>query len=93
MEIEPIVTNDFTTFTPGRVAPHVKLEQLLTQIGGGSTQGNDYKHQVLKLAGWKYNSIIGYAKHPDTATLAFNKVRDVMLVTQEKDDILARLKQ
>lgn len=93
MEIEPIVVSDFTAFTPGRIAPHVKLEQLLTQIGGGSTQGTHYKHQVLKLAGWKYNPIIGYAKHPDAATQAFNRVRDVILTTQEKDEILTRLSQ
>lgn len=93
MEIEPIVANDFTTFTPGRVAPHVKLEQLLTQLGGGGTQGNAYKHQVLKLAGWKYDAIIGYAKHPDTAAVAFNRVRDVVQTTQDKDEILNRLSQ
>lgn len=93
MEIEPIVANDFTSFTPGRVCPHIKLEQFLTQLGGGSTQGNTYKHQVLKLAGWKYDPIIGYAKHPDAAALAFNKVRDLVLVTQDKDELLAKLSQ
>jgi hypothetical protein len=93
MEIDPIVTNDFTTFTPGRIAPHVKLEQLLTQIGGGSAEGSAYKQQVLKLAGWKYNPIIGYAKHPDTAALAFNRVRDIILATQARDEIVTRLSQ
>lgn len=93
MEIETIAASDFTTFTPGRIAPHVKLEQLLTQIGGGSKEGSAYKHQVLKLAGWKYDPIIGYAKHPETAAQAFNRVREVMLATQERQAILDQLAQ
>lgn len=91
VEFEPIITNDFTTFTPGRIAPHIKLEQFLTALGGGSTLGSNYKHHVLKLAGWKYDSIIGYAKHPDLASEAFNKVRSVLIETQDKDEIVKRL--
>ncbi len=91
MEFDPVAADDFTSFKPGVVATRVKLEQLLTNIGGGGTGGTDFKNQALKMAGYKYDPIIGYAKHPDAAAEAFNKIRTAITETQEKDALLERL--
>jgi len=91
MEFDQVIADDFTSFKPGVVATHVKIEQLLTNIGGGGTHGTEFKNQAMKMAGYKYNPIIGYAKHPDAAAEAFNRIRDVISETQEKDTLLARL--
>jgi len=91
MEFNQVVADDFTSFKPGVVATHVKLEQLLTNIGGGGTAGTEYKNQAMKAAGYKYDPIIGYAKHPDAAADAFNKIRSVVSETQDKDALLEKL--
>jgi hypothetical protein len=93
MEFDQVVADDFTSFTPGKVATHVKIEQLLTKMGGGGNDGSDYKTQALKLAGWKYDPIIGFAKYPDTAANAFNNIRTIIIQTQNKDDLLSKLEQ
>ena len=91
MDFDEINTDDFSSFKPGHVYPHVKIEQLLTVIGGGSTAGTAYKSEILKLAGWRYDPIIGYAKHPETAAEVFNKLRGIISETQDKDEIQAKL--
>lgn len=91
MQFDPVVTTDFTSFKPGHVATHVKIEQLLTKIGGGGTEGAEFKRQILKLAGWKYDPIIGFAKHPETAAQTFNKVRELLSQTEEKNALLSKL--
>ncbi len=91
MEFDQVVADDFTSFKPGVVATHVKIEQLLTNIGGGGTAGTNYKNLAMKAAGYKYDPIIGYAKHPDAAAAAFNKIRSVITETQEKDTLLEKI--
>lgn len=91
MEFDQIIADDFTNFKPGVVATHIKLEQLLTNIGGGGTEGTLFKNQAIKAAGYKYDPIVGYAKDPDAATEAFNKIRAVMIQTQDKDALLEKL--
>jgi len=91
MEFDNIVVEDFSTFLPGRIAPHVKIEQLLTQIGGGGSDGTKFKKRILKAAGWSYPSIHGYAKNPEQAVAAFNNVRNVINGLEDKAEMAARL--
>jgi len=91
MDFEQIIAEDFTSFKPGVVATHVKIEQLLSNIGGGGTKGNEFKSMVMKMAGYKYDPIIGYAKHPEAAAEAFNKIRSIISETQDKDALLQKL--
>ncbi len=91
MQFDEITAGDFTTFKPGAVMPHVQIEQALAKIGGGGKAGTDFKNKVIKLAGWKYDPIIGYAKNPTLASEAFNKVRELLGQTQDKDELLAKL--
>jgi len=91
MEFESSNASDFTDFKPGHVFPHVIMEKMLTKIGGGSTPGTEYKQKVLKLAGWKYDPIIGYAKHAEIAAQTFNRLREIIQITQDKNEILNKL--
>lgn len=93
MEFDQVVAEDFTTFKPGVVATHVKIEQLLTNIGGSGTDGTEYKNLAMKTAGWKYDPIIGYAKNPELAAEVFNKIRSIISQTQEKEMLLEKLGQ
>lgn len=92
MEFVEIKSEDFTSFTPGKVAAYIQIEQLLNQIGGGGTAGMAFKKAAIKAAGWKYDGLTGYAKNPDMAAAAFNKVRQALKETQDKDALLSRLK-
>ena len=86
-EIKP---DDFTSFTPGKVATYIEIEQLLNKIGGGGNSGMAYKKAALKAAGWKYDGLTGYAKNPEMAAAAFNKIRLVLTETQDKDEIISK---
>jgi len=91
MEFDNIVVEDFSTFQPGRVAPHVKIEQLLTQIGGGGSDGMKFTKRILKAAGWSYPSIHGYAKNPEQAVAVFNNVRNVINGLEDKAEMATKL--
>lgn len=93
MELENITLEDFTNFQPGKVAPHVKIEQLLTQIGGGGADGTKFKKRILKAAGWSYPSIHGYAKDPDQAVVAFNNVLNVINGLEDKAEMATKLEE
>ncbi len=91
MELDNIVVADFSTFQPGRVAPHIKIEQLLTQVGGGGSNGMVFTKRILKAAGWSYPSIHGYAKNPEQAAAAFNSIRDIINGLEDKVEMAAKL--
>ncbi|MBL1261729.1 MAG: hypothetical protein COB33_014515 [Thiotrichaceae bacterium] len=91
MELENIVVEDFSSFQPGRVAPHVKIEQLLTQVGGGGSDGIKFTKRIIKAAGWRYPSIHGYAKNPQQAATAFSAIRDVINGVEDKAAVAAKL--
>lgn len=91
MQFDEIASEDFTSFKPGVVMPHVQIEQALAKIGGGGTAGTEFKNTVIKKAGWKYDPIIGYAKNPPLASEAFNKVRALLSQTEDKDELLSKL--
>ena len=92
MTFEPIQAKDFSSFTPGKVATYIQIEQRLQDIGGGGQVGMEYKQQVLKQAGWKYDRLTGYAKNPELAAQAFNRVREAMTDCQDKEQLLNKVK-
>lgn len=90
-EFQAIQEGDFTSFTPGQKPVYAQIEELLIKIGGGGKTGNEFKKEVLELAGWKYGKLISYGAHPDTAVVAFNRLRDVLAVSDRKKDIIEKL--
>lgn len=90
-EFQMVQEGDFTTFTPGQKPVYAEIEEVLINIGGGGISGNQFKKEVLELAGWKYGKLISYGAHPDIAVLAFNRLRDVLAVCDRKKDIIQQL--
>ncbi len=92
MEFIEIKAEDFTSFTPGKVAVYIQIEQVLNNLGGGGKSGMEYKKAAMKAAGWKYDGLTGYAKNPPMAADAFNKIRIALRDTQDKEALLEKVK-
>ena len=71
--------------------PHVLIEQRLVQIGGGGNDGMGFRKQVLNAAGWPHDGLVPFAKYPDQASTAFNRIRQVLEEDSQKDTLLASL--
>ena len=67
--------------------PHKEIENALVAIGGGGADGANFKLEILKMAGWKGNKLTSYAKDPECATKAFNKVRRILEKTDNPEKI------
>ncbi|MDH5301691.1 MAG: hypothetical protein OEW58_10045 [Gammaproteobacteria bacterium] len=91
MEFDEILPKDFSSFTPGKIATYIQIEQRLQDIGGGGQKGMEYKQTVLKQAGWKYDRLTGYAKNPELAAQAFNRVRAAMRSCEDRDVLLEKI--
>lgn len=87
-EVKP---EDFTTFSP-KPAPHILIENELIKIGGTGTVGISFKSEVLKLAGWKYGDLSSYGRNPELASEAFNRVRQAIAKTDNKEQLLDTVK-
>jgi hypothetical protein len=83
-EVKP---EDFTTFSP-KPAPHILIENELIKIGGTGAVGISFKSEVLKLAGWKYGDLSSYGRNPELASEAFNRVRQAIAKTDNKEQLL-----
>ncbi|CBL45011.1 Hypothetical protein HDN1F_14280 [gamma proteobacterium HdN1] len=91
-QFKEVNADDFTRFSKEQPS-YVLIEQALNEIGGGGNNGVAFKKEALGAAGWKYGKLISYGAHPQTAAEAFNKVREVLSQTEEREDVLSRLKQ
>ena len=93
MEYSEIKPEDFTSFTPGKVATYIQVEQELNNIGGGGNSGTKFKKDAMKAAGWKYDGLTGYAKNPEMAAMAFNRIIQVLQETKDKDELINKLSE
>ena len=91
MAFSEIRAEDFQSFTPGKIATHIQIEQTLNEIGGGGQNGVSFKRDIMKAAGWPYDGLTGYAKKAQLAAEAFNKVRKALDQTQDKQQLLELL--
>ncbi|ALP43556.1 hypothetical protein [Aeromonas schubertii] len=91
MTFDEVTPEHFTTFS--RVPPpHLQMEQLLMQLGGGGTEGTAFKKKVLLAAGWSHTGVVSFGKYPQEACNAFNRLRLVLAETEQPEEILERLK-
>lgn len=90
MQYEVIMPNHFLTLrkTP---FPHALIEQRLVEMGGGGQAGMDFRKQVLAGAGWGYDGLTPFAKFPDKAADAFNRIREALEADPAPDALLAAL--
>ncbi len=87
-EFTEVQIDDFMKITTDPL-PHQLIESALSALGGGGTGGMNFKQEMLKRAGWKGNKLTSFAKDPDSAAKAFNKVRLAFssLETDHPDDL------
>ena len=88
MEFAEIKAEDFSSFTPGVEATYITIEKLITRIGGGGQNGSVYKKQLFKAAGWTQDALTGYTKKPELAAEVFNRIREALKQTQDKEQLL-----
>jgi hypothetical protein len=90
MQYEEVVSQHFLTLrrTP---FPHVLIEQALLEMGGGGPAGMSYRKKVLAAAGWPHDGLVPFAKYPDQAAGAFNRVRLALASAPDAEALLAAL--
>ncbi|GHD70455.1 hypothetical protein ACFSQE_02175 [Vogesella fluminis] len=71
--------------------PHALIEQQLMQMGGGGVAGSAFRKQVLQAAGWPHDGLVPFAKHPQLASTAFNRIRLALSEHRQPDKLLAAL--
>jgi hypothetical protein len=88
---QPIVPEEFTSFKPGVKPIYSHIEEILIEMGGRGVAGNNFKKEMLTKAGWKYGALISYGAHPETAAAVFNKIRELLGKTREKEEFVSLL--
>lgn len=66
--------DDFMKFG-GERPSYLDIEDDLMALAGHGVAGNNFKKEVLKMAGWTGGALTTYAQRPVVAANAFNKVR------------------
>jgi len=88
--IAEVQVEDFMKITLDPL-PHKEIETILSAIGGGGADGAIYKFELLKLAGWSGNKLTSFAKDPENAASAFNKIRLLLLKTNDSKELRSLL--
>ncbi|MEI6413853.1 MAG: hypothetical protein WCP34_06260 [Pseudomonadota bacterium] len=89
--ISAVAEQHFKTLSREKL-PHQRIEDQLMQIGGGGVGGIKFKEETLQAAGWNGGKLTTYASRATKAALAFNRVREALSETVDRDDLLARVK-
>ena len=90
-EFKEVSPDDFLTFSREQPS-YVAIEQTLIEIGGGGNRGVEYKKEALNAAGWNYGKLVSYGAHAGKAADAFNRIREALAQTDNRDDVLDKLK-
>ena len=85
-EIAEVHVDDFMKITMDPL-PHKLIENALSEMGGGGVNGMTFKQEMLKIAGWKGDKLTSYAKRPEIAAEAFNRVRLALAKNDHPDDL------
>ncbi|UTH74605.1 hypothetical protein [Chromobacterium sp. IIBBL 290-4] len=90
MQFDEIHSKHFVTLSR-KPLPHTLIEQALVNMGGGGNDGMTFRKQALAAAGWEYDGLVPFAKHPDKAAEAFNRLRQAMASAETADAVLQAL--
>ncbi|MBJ7539223.1 hypothetical protein [Marinomonas transparens] len=69
--------DDFMKFG-GERPSYLGIEDALMALGGHGVNGNNFKNDMVKLAGWTGGALTTYAQRPAVAQAAFNKIREAL---------------
>lgn len=86
-----VLQEDFMKFG-GERPSYLDIEDELMALGGHGVNGNNFKKEVLKLAGWTGGALTTYAQRPAVACSAFNKVRELLPEVSSPDELRSALK-
>ncbi|MCD4484237.1 hypothetical protein LQR31_07080 [Chromobacterium vaccinii] len=90
MHFDEIQSKHFVTLSRTPL-PHTLIEQALVAMGGGGNDGMNFRKQALAAAGWSHDGLVPFAKHPDKAAEAFNRLREAMAGAESPDALLKAL--
>ncbi|MGR0279349.1 hypothetical protein ACUM5Y_09870 [Marinomonas dokdonensis] len=83
---------DFMKFG-GERPSYLEIEDALMALGGHGVNGNNYKNEMVKLAGWTGGALTTYAQRPEVAQAAFNKIRLVLHKVKKPETLRAYLEK
>lgn len=90
-EFAEVQADDFSKITIERL-PHQEIEMALIAIGGGGVRGTQFKTDVVRAAGWNGERLATYAGKPEKAAAAFNRIRAILVDTDDQAQILDKAK-
>lgn len=73
--------------------PHVLIEQALLEMGGSGPDGMAFRKKALAAAGWPHDGLVPFAKYPEQAAAAFNRVGQALDGGADAASLLAVLSQ
>ena len=83
--------DDFMKFG-GERPSYLAIEDALMMLGGHGVGGNNFKNEMVKLAGWTGGALTTYAQRATVAKNAFNRIREVLPKVTSPDELRALLK-
>ncbi|ETI59306.1 hypothetical protein [Marinomonas profundimaris] len=82
--------DDFMKFGGDRPS-YLEIEDALMALGGHGVNGNNFKNEMVKLAGWTGGALTTYAQRASVAQNAFNRIRGVLPKASTSDELRALL--
>ncbi|MGB2065441.1 hypothetical protein MGA5115_01237 [Marinomonas gallaica] len=82
--------DDFMKFGGDRLS-YLDIEDDLMALAGHGVAGNNFKKEILKMAGWTGGALTTYAQRPVVAANAFNKVREGLAKVSTAEELKAFL--
>jgi hypothetical protein len=83
--------DDFMKFGGARPS-YLEIEDALMALGGHGVCGNNFKNEMVKLAGWTGGALTTYAQRAAVAQAAFNRIREVLPKASTPEELRAILK-
>ena len=83
--------DDFMKFG-GERPSYLEIEDALMALGGHGVGGNNFKNEMVKLAGWTGGALTTYAQRAAVAQAAFNRIREVLPKVSTPEELRTILK-
>ncbi|NVK71953.1 hypothetical protein C0J08_19165 [Marinomonas sp. CT5] len=83
--------DDFMKFG-GERPSYLEIEDALMALGGHGVSGNNFKNEMVKLAGWTGGALTTYAQRAAVAQAAFNRIREVLPTVKTAEELKEKLK-
>ncbi|BFM49757.1 hypothetical protein [Marinomonas sp. THO17] len=82
--------DDFMKFG-GERPSYLLIEDALMELGGHGVAGNNFKNEMVKLAGWTGGALTTYAQRAEVAQNAFNRIRVILPTVKTAEELKKKL--